>query len=353
MTATDEYKGQWDKGDHIDTGIGGKRTVNQAKQGVFVEIPVIDLTDATSPSFEARKKLSKQIYDACVNVGFFYVKNHGVPQEVIDGCFQEAKRFFHDLSHEDKMELDITKNTEFYGYAPIRTDMPTGATKKRLFESINFGYEPSMDPEASGTEDNGPSFWPEEKKLPGFKENIGQYYSNVMALSRTLLRMFALGLDLEEHFFDQFCKRPGVLLKLNHYPAALPESPDSAGIHAHSDLESFTILCQDDVKSLEVLSKDGCWIPADPIPGTFVVNIGDAMSMWTNDMFLSTIHRAYNREGKTRYSIPFFFGADYDAVMETLPSCISEARPARYKPITAGAHVRQKLNMTYPKAAKA
>jgi isopenicillin N synthase-like dioxygenase len=99
-----------------------------------------------------------------------------------------------------------------------------------------------------------------------------------------------------------------------------------------------------------VLSKDGVWIPADPIPGTFVVNIGDAMSMWTNDLFLSTIHRAYNKEGKVRYSIPFFFGADYDAVMETLPSCIDEARPMKYRPITAGEHVRMKLSMTYPKA---
>ncbi|KAJ9132105.1 Isopenicillin N synthetase [Pleurostoma richardsiae] len=346
-----EYKGQFDKGDHIDTGIGGKRLIKEAKAGVFVEIPVIDLADATSPSVDVRKRLSKQIYDACVNVGFFYIKNHGVSQEIVDGCFNEAKRFFHDLSTDDKMELDITKNTEFYGYAPIKTVMPDGATKKRLFESINFGYEPSMDPGATGTDDNGPSFWPEESKLPNFKENVGKYYSEMMALSRRLLKMFALGLDLDEDYFDQFCKRPGVLLKLNHYPAALPDAPDSAGIHAHSDLESFTILCQDDVKSLEVLSKDGHWIPADPIPGTFVVNIGDAMSMWTNDIFLSTIHRAYNKEGKTRYSIPFFFGADYDAIMNTLPSCISEARPLKYQPITAGAHVRQRLNMTYPKAA--
>jgi isopenicillin N synthase-like dioxygenase len=246
-----------------------------------------------------------------------------------------------------------------------------------MFESINFGYEPSMDPGASGTDDNGSSFWPDENKLPNFKNNIGKYYSAVMGLSRQLLHLFALALNLEETFFDQYCKKPGVLLKLNHYPAAIPESADNSGIHAHSDLEStiitflfrpsiaspcglrpdsqltisgFTILLQDTVSSLEVLSKDGVWIPADPIPGTFVVNIGDAMSMWTNDLFLSTIHRAYNKEGKVRYSIPFFFGADYDAVMETLPSCIDEARPMKYRPITAGEHVRMKLSMTYPKA---
>ena len=95
-----------------------------------------------------------------------------------------------------------------------------------------------MDPGAEGTLDNGPSFWPAEDTLPGFKENIGKYYSEVMGLSRRLLRLFALGLDLGENYFDHFCKRPGVLLKLNHYPASIPDSSDNAGIHAHSDLES-------------------------------------------------------------------------------------------------------------------
>ena len=237
-----QYSGEYDKGDHIDTGIGGKRVIKESiGTGVFGDIPVIDLTDASSPSLEIRKRVAKEIYDASVNVGFFYIKNHSVRQDVIDGCFKEAKRFFHDLSTEDKMALDITKNTEFYGYAPIQTQMPQGATKRRVFESINFGYEPTMDPGAQGTRDNGPSFWPPEEKLPQFKENIGRYYYEVMGLCRRLLKLFALGLDLEEDFFDQFCKRPGVLLKLNHYPAAIPESSDNAGIHAHSDLESESV----------------------------------------------------------------------------------------------------------------
>ncbi|ORY66180.1 uncharacterized protein BCR38DRAFT_483831 [Pseudomassariella vexata] len=353
-TATKQYTGMNDHGDHIDTGIGGKRLVSShtPPPGTFTDIPIIDLSDAASPALESRREIAKAIHHACVNVGFFYIKNHGVPRDIIEGCHKEAHRFFHELSLEDKMELDMKKNKEFYGYAPIQTQMPPGASKKRVFESVNFGYEPTMDLGATGTEDNGPSFWPPEDKLPGFKHNIGLYYSEVMALSRRLLHLFALGLDLEEEYFDQFCKKPGVLLKLNHYPAAIPESQDTAGIHAHSDFEGFTILCQDEVKSLEVLSKDGHWIPVDPIPGTFVVNIGDAMSMWTNDLFLSTIHRAYNKEGKARYSIPFFFGADYDAVMETLPSCVSEDRPAKYKPITAGEHVKMKLNKTYPKTAQ-
>ncbi|KAL3459730.1 hypothetical protein BJX64DRAFT_278961 [Aspergillus heterothallicus] len=346
---------EYDKGDHVDTGIGGKRLVKSATAipGSFDAIPIIDLTNMCSPHLEQRKSVAIEIFNACTNVGFFYIKNHGVPQELVDGAFGEARRFFHELSDQQKMELDISKNTEFYGYAPIRsTPAATGQVRRRLFESINFGYEPQFDDAAVGSEDNGPSFWPKEEELPAFKRNLGEYYRSVMNLSRNLLRMFALGLDLDEDFFDQFFKRPGVLLKLNHYPRSLPLDDDAArdaGIGAHSDLESFTILAQDEVKSLEVLSKDGQWVEAKPVRGTFVVNIGDAMAMWTNDLFLSTIHRAFNREGKARYSIPFFFGADYNAVMETLPSCITAARPVKYKPITAGEHVRMKLNLTYPK----
>lgn len=141
----EQYKGQFDKGDHIDTGIGGKRIIHDdATPGAFSVIPVIDLTDASSPSPEARKRVARDIYDACVNVGFFYVKNHGVPQDVVNGCFTEAKRFFHGLSTEDKMELDISKNTEFYGYAPIQTKMPEGATKKRE-SSRKFTPSPAAD----------------------------------------------------------------------------------------------------------------------------------------------------------------------------------------------------------------
>lgn len=130
------YSGLYDKGDHIDTGIGGIRKINtnpseKTPAGTFSSIPVIDLTDATSPSLEARKRLAQEIYDACVNVGFFYIKNHGVPEEYINGIKHEAKRFFHEQSELDKMELDITKNTEFYGYAPIKPKLENGRSKTR------------------------------------------------------------------------------------------------------------------------------------------------------------------------------------------------------------------------------
>ena len=134
------YSGLYDKGDHIDTGIGGTRKVassGKPSTGTFSSIPIIDLTNATSPSLDARKQVAREVYDACVNVGFFYIKNHGVPDEAIASVKQEAKRFFHEQSEEDKMELDITKNAEFYGYAPIKPKLGNGRSKTRESDAWN------------------------------------------------------------------------------------------------------------------------------------------------------------------------------------------------------------------------
>ncbi|KAL2842722.1 hypothetical protein BJY01DRAFT_248987 [Aspergillus pseudoustus] len=350
---TDYLRSDVDEHSHIGVGKKGKVDTVTEIPGSFGKIPVVDLSNMGSPSIEERKAVAKAICDACTKVGFFYIKNHGVPQELVDGAFVEARRFFHELSEDQKMELVNSKNPNFYGYAPIRTDpMRSARHMKHLFESVNFGYEPQFDDAAVGTEDNGASFWPKEEDLPDFKKNLGKYYRSVIDLSRNLLRMFALGLDLDEDFFNQFYKRPATLLKMNHYPKSIPINgggAKEAGIEAHTDLQGFTILAQEDVKSLEVLLKDGQWVDAEPVRGAFVVNIGDSIAMWTNDLFKSTLHRVVNREGRARYSIPFCFGPDFDAVMETLPSCATADRPAKYKTITAGEYHRMRLNLIYPK----
>lgn len=134
--------------------------------------------------------------------------------------------------------------------------------------------------------------------------------SHMLRLSRSLLRLFALGLDMEEHTFDHLATRPYSILKMAHYPASIEGSRQPSSIRPHTDFELLTILLQDDVPSLEVLSNTGSWINAAPIPGTFVVNIGDSLSMLTNGLFQSTMHRVMNRSGKSRYSVPFFLGGE-------------------------------------------
>lgn len=115
--------------------------------------------------------------------------------------------------------------------------------------------------------------------------------------------------------------------------------------------EVFTILAQfSDISALQVLNSANNWVPAPPVPGTLVLNLGDMLQRMSNGVFKSTVHRASNRTGKGRYSMPFFFGLDYDAKVEVLPSCVTDQRPAMYEPITAGAYVEQRLSETYIKA---
>lgn len=133
-----------------------------------------------------------------------------------------------------------------------------------------------------------------------------------MIIARALMRSFALGLGAEETYFDSMITAPFVSIILQHYPPHDPSAVDPTSLGAHSDFETFTILNQDMVGGLEVLNKNGMWVPAVPVRGTFVVNVGDFLQRISNDTFVSTIHRVRNMTGNERYSIPFFFGFNMD-----------------------------------------
>ena len=179
-----------------------------------------------------------------------------------------------------------------------------------LNEGINYGYEPSMDPEVVENENNGDNWWPSDERLPGYQKQVKEHMSHMLRLSRSLLRMFALGLDLDERAFDYLATKPYSILKMAHYPGTVAGTEEPSAIRPHTDYELLTILLQDDVPSLEVLSNTGQWIQAKPIPGTFVVNIGDSLAMLTNGLFVSTMHRVVNASKRARYSVPFFLGGE-------------------------------------------
>lgn len=138
-------------------------------------------------------------------------------------------------------------------------------------------------------------------------------------------------------------------MKVLHYPPQTGPVDDRViGIGAHTDFECFTMLWQQpEIQALQVLNQDKKWVDAPPVSGTLVMNIGDQFARWTNDVFKSTVHRAINRSGVERYSLPLFFGTDYDVELVPIPSCVSEDRPAKYPIVTAGDHVKQRLKATY------
>ncbi|RDX48840.1 Clavaminate synthase-like protein [Lentinus brumalis] len=303
----------------------------------FEHIPVIDLKDVDSPDPEVRKALGGQVRDACINVGFLYVKNHGIPEVTIDIALAASKEFF-SLPLEKKMELDITKSANFKGYNPIlssNNDPGNGGDLHEGFERANDGAMA------------GANVWPAD--APGFRESVLGYYHAAVNLGRKLFPLFALALDLPEDFFADKTKNAAAIMRVLHYPPQTGPVDDRViGIGAHTDFECFTVLWQEpDIQALQVLNKQKQWIDAPPIPGTLVVNLGDQFARWTNDVFKSTVHRAINRSGVRRYSIPLFFGTDYDVKLEPIPSCVSPDRPLKYEVVTAGDYVKERLKATY------
>ncbi|WVQ82711.1 hypothetical protein IAT38_004843 [Cryptococcus sp. DSM 104549] len=328
----------------------------------FTSIPTSDLTDARSPLLEKRQAVASQIRDACLNAGFLYVKNHGVPLKVVDKTFEQSKEFFK-LPAEVKQSVDITKSGgNFRGYMGLLTENNDPNNKGDMHEAFNIGLDPLLDPASfeqevkEGELRHSENLWVEEKDWAGakeFKQANLDYYAEVLKLGQSLFPLFALALNLPEDFFDDKIQHPAAIMRILFYPALGERKVDelTPGIGAHTDFECFTILRQDDVPSaLQVQNRKGEWIDAPYMPDTFVINIGDQFARWTNDIFVSTRHRVLPALSKDRYSMPFFFGCDHDVPLIPPETCVSEDRPARYEVMTAGAYVHMRLSDIYAPA---
>lgn len=319
----------------------------EARQVPFTEIPVIDFTPMAGNDAEAKHKVGQEVRDACTRVGFFYVRNHGVSPALIERTFKAAHRFF-DLPLERKLTVDIASSPNMRGYTRLLGENTDPTARGDLHEGFDLALDLSVDdPDVvADVFGYGPNQWPDG--LPGFRDALLAYHAGIRAFGRRIFAAFALALELDEKHFEPMIGKPMAHMRVLHYPSQDgPIDDRQIGIGAHSDYECFTILCTDDVPALQVLNSAGEWVQAPPLPGCFIVNVGDLMARWTNDYFASTVHRAINRSGRERYSIPFFYGIDSQQVVEVLPTCQSPERPAKYAPITAGDYIRSRFDATY------
>jgi isopenicillin N synthase-like dioxygenase len=312
------------------------------------QIPIIDFAPFLHGNPAARLAVANQIGEAAEKIGFFYIVNHGVPAALVADVYAQAKRFF-DQPAEIKAEIAIEKSACHRGWFMVGGENLDPSKQKKagdLKEGVKIGRDLAADHPlvAAGTPLHGPNQWPQN--LPGWRETVQKYYDAMEALGREMLHAFALALKLPEDYFDGWLTAPMTTLGPLHYPPQAGHITEAQlGAGAHTDYGCVTMLAQDDAGGLQVRATDGTWIDAPPVPGSFVVNIGDMMERWTNGVFTSTLHRVINISGRERYSLPYFFDPDFATPVVCLDSCLGDG--AKYAPTTAGQHLLDMINASF------
>jgi len=306
------------------------------------QLPVIDLSSLAEGTAEAKASVAAALGEAARTSGFFYVTGHGVPQALVDGVLA-ASREFHAMPRSYKMKWWSGFTTHHRGYVPFEENGSDFPRKINFNEAWDMSFEaPADHPDhLAGWRMTGPNVWPD---LPGWRETVSGYYDAVFGLGMRVLDCLALELGVPVEELTRHITCPTSQLRLLRYvPNDLPKSADVVGIAPHSDFECFTILLQGG-PGLQVMNADDVWIEAPPIPGCFIVNIGDIFEAWSGGRFKSTQHRVVNL-GHERFSCPLFFGLDYHAVVQPLERFRTPEALERYPPFKAGEHL---MGMTIP-----
>jgi isopenicillin N synthase-like dioxygenase len=309
-------------------------------------IPVIDVSGLWRSASE-RKAVAREMRKACTDTGFFYITGHGVSPALIDKLLRQSQLFFA-LPAEQKLLLNIDKSACRHGYEPLRAQTLEPNAPPDVKEGFLAGLELPLDHPAVRIDpiNQGPNQWPDG--LPEFRNVLISYMEEMTRTAGILIQCLALSLDLPEDYFDAYCDTPITTLRLLHYPPqpANP-APGEKGCGAHTDWGGITLLLQDNAGGLQVQSADGDWIAAPPIPGTFVVNIGDLFARWTNNIYRSTVHRVINLSGRDRYSVPFFFEGRSDHLVSCIPTCREAGETRHFADVTVREHLEEMVRRTY------
>jgi isopenicillin N synthase-like dioxygenase len=334
----------------------------------LLQVPVIDLSAYHEGSAAGKAAVAAQVDQACRDIGFLVVSGHGIPEDLIRETYDVSARFFA-LPHRDKLAVERPAPDQVRGYSAVGGEGLSysldESTPPDIKESLSIGpVDVPKDDLYFTSPAAGPHFapnvWPRE---PADLKRIWSAYFRAMdGLARDMMRIFALGLKLDEFYFDNTIDRHISMMRVLRYPAqTTPPLPGQLRAGAHSDYGSMTILRKEpDDRSLQVKNKAAEWVDVPVVEGTFIINIGDLMQQWTNDIWLSTVHRVVNPafdspENVDRLSIVFFHQPNYDALVSCLPTCKSEDRPAKYQTVSSGDHLRSKFvkQTTFGKGEKA
>ena len=328
----------------------------------LLDVPIIDIAPFRLGDEAGRRQVAEAVDRACRDIGFLVIRGHGVDPALIERTRAVSRDFF-DLPLAQKLRVakpavDVTRGYTGMDEESLARSRDPAAAGSDLNESLMIGPVDAPSDDYAKAPAAGkhfaPNLWPDEPA--GLRDAYTDYYRAMGSLADTLMRIFARAFALPEDFFDGKIDRHISRLRVRNYPAQT-EAPRPGQIRAgaHSDYGSLTILATEDRPGgLQVFNAAGEWVDVPILPGCFVINIGDLLARWTNDTWVSTLHRVVNPPADAgpaarRQSLVFFHNPNYDAEISSLVA----GEPAKYPPTTSGEHLRRLFVATQNRAAEA
>lgn len=315
---------------------------------LFDEIPSLDLADFISGTAEQKSAFVKKLGEAYQNIGFVAIKNHGLAKDLQDRLYSSIKAFFA-LPDEIKRKYEKPEIGYQRGYTGKGKEHAKGRNTGDLKEFYHVGQELSHIPEGDPVKGEYPeNLWP--KEIEGFQKDAIEAFQTLENVGKAMLKAIALSLKLPEDYFEEKVAYGNSILRQIHYfPIEDPDAVPADAVRAaeHGDINLITLLMGASADGLQVLRKDGKWIPITALPDQLVVNVGDMLERLTNKKLKSTIHRVVNppRElmNTSRFSIPFFMHPRSEMDLTCLVSCIDEENPKQFSDATAGEFLDERL----------
>ena len=315
-----------------------------SKQIALSDIPVIDVSPLHAGDDSGLARVAERLQAAAADPGFFYVSHHGVPETVLEAARDSARRFFAlPIDEKQKVRIDAYHR----GFLRVGEAKMYGGANPDLKESFVFGLDIESDDREilAGNPLLAPNNWP--GFMPELRPACNNFYTAMSACARSLMRAFAIAMNLAPEFFLHNVQRPVSRGSLIYYPPQPPRmGTDQFGVAPHTDYGCLTLLWQDATGGLEVLNKQKEWVTAHPIEGTLVVNVGDLLARWSNDRFSSTAHRVINGSGHERYSMALFFDPDVDTLIDPA-AVIGSNEESHYPPVTCGEHILSRYEAAF------
>lgn len=304
-------------------------------------IPIVDLADFLAGG-ERKQKFVHELGKAFEDIGFVSVRNHGVPQEVIDAYYDAVMKFFA-LPRETKFNYEIPDLAGQRGYTSFGKETAKGYDAPDLKEFWQMG-------QIVEGEDMPKEHYPDNvqvSEVPEFNELSVKLFKSFENSARELLRAIAIHLGIGEFYFDQHIHNGNSILRAIHYPPITSEPKSAIRAEQHEDINLITLLVGASAEGLQLLNRNNEWLDITAPEGCLVINVGDMLQRLTNNRLKSTTHRVVNPPREkwhtSRYSIPFFTHPRSEMRLDCLASCVDESHPLAYEPISAGEYLNERL----------